>query len=533
MHLSALLDFDAVPRDTDDAVSVLVDITAPEREEDTDRPRATLQVVLDRSGSMGGGRLDGAVRALLSLVDRLAPSDDFGLVSFNNQARVEVPCGPLEDKARVRRLISGLHASGGTDLSSGLLRGVQEARRAGAERGATLLLISDGHANQGVTDHDLLRQVAADAYSHGVTTTTLGYGLGYDEELLGAVADGGAGSALFAEDPDTAGGLIAQEAEYLLAKTAQAVSLRVPAGPFLRTVSVVGEMPSHRLADGSVVVELGDFHSGERRRLLLRLEVLGMSAPGTVAALEVTYADPATPATRTVSLPVALGVVAQDGADERTPRPEVRAEEVLQRAQTAKRKASEAMRRGDRFGAAGLLEEARTDLADHLMPMAPAGAAEPGAPGAGARAAAPSPEVLEQMEELRRMAGMTRTGDASRVSKSLYASQSGYSRKSGRRRPGAPEDGGRRTGENEARTGDGGHEDRAADGDHESRSSGYGARDDEREARGSGREAQDSGREDRRSGRGFGRGGRRRLIRGQQTDGGRPTPDRDAPPQES
>ncbi len=504
MHLTALLDFDAVPRDTDDAVSVLVDITAPEREEDTERPPATLQVVLDRSGSMGGGRLDGAVRALLSLVERLAPSDNFGLVSFNDQARVEVPCGPLEDKARVRRLISGLHASGGTDLSSGLMRGVQEARRAGADRGGTLLLISDGHANQGVTDHDLLRQVSADAYSHGVATTTLGYGLGYDEELLGAVADGGAGSALFAEDPDTAGGLIAQEAEYLLAKTAQAVSLRVPSGPLLRAVSVVGEMPSHQLADGSVVVELGDFHSGERRRLLLRLEVSGLSAPGTVAALEVTYADPVTLASRTVSLPVGLGVVAQDAADERVPRPEVRAEEVLQRAQTAKRRASEAMRRGDRFGAAGLLEEARTDLADH-MPEAPAGAA-------GARAAAPPPEVLAQMEELRRMAGMTRTGDASRVSKSLYASQAGYSRKSGRQRPGAAQDGGQRVG------GDG---DRA-----EQDPTGGGARDGASgPGQGSGPEAGGGG-----PGRGSGRGRRGRLIRGQQTDGGRPTPDGGAPP---
>ncbi|MEV6817181.1 VWA domain-containing protein [Nocardiopsis dassonvillei] len=504
MHLTALLDFDAVPRDTDDAVSVLVDITAPEREEDTERPPATLQVVLDRSGSMGGGRLDGAVRALLSLVERLAPSDNFGLVSFNDQARVEVPCGPLEDKARVRRLISGLHASGGTDLSSGLMRGVQEARRAGADRGGTLLLISDGHANQGVTDHDLLRQVSADAYSHRVATTTLGYGLGYDEELLGAVADGGAGSALFAEDPDTAGGLIAQEAEYLLAKTAQAVSLRVPSGPLLRAVSVVGEMPSHRLADGSVVVELGDFHSGERRRLLLRLEVSGLSAPGTVAALEVTYADPVTLASRTVSLPVGLGVVAQDAADERVPRPEVRAEEVLQRAQTAKRRASEAMRRGDRFGAAGLLEEARTDLADH-MPEVLAGAA-------GARAAAPPPEVLAQMEELRRMAGMTRTGDASRVSKSLYASQAGYSRKSGRQRPGAAQDGGQRVG------GDG---DRAEQGP-----TGGGARDGASgPGQGSGPEAGGGG-----PGRGSGRGRRGRLIRGQQTDGGRPTPDGGAPP---
>ncbi|NYH51513.1 MULTISPECIES: vWA domain-containing protein [Nocardiopsis] len=476
MHLSALLDFDAVPLDTDDAVSVLLDITAPAREEDAERPPATLQVVLDRSGSMGGGRLHGAVRALLSLVDRLAPSDNFGLVSFNQQARVEVPSGPLTDKAEVRRRISALRASGGTDLSSGLLRGVQEARRASADRGATLLVVSDGHANQGVTDHGLLRQVAGDAYAHGVTTTTLGYGLGYDEELLGAVADGGAGSALFAEDPDTAGGLIAQEAEYLLAKTAQAVSLRVPVGPHLRAVSVVGEMPSHQLADRSVVVELGDFHSGEGRRLLLRLEVPGLSSLGTatVTTLEATYVDPATLTTYTAALPVSVNVVPGDEAAGRVPRPEVRTEEALQRAQTAKREAGEALRRGDRGTAADRLEQARRDL---LGSSAPA-------------SAPPPPEVAEQVAELERMTRMARDDDAARTSKTLYASQSVYSRKSGRRRePEAPRTGERRTGRGDARGDD-------QDGD--------------------------------RGGRG--RRGRRGVIRGEQTDRGRPTPDEGNPP---
>jgi Ca-activated chloride channel family protein len=424
MHLSALLDFDVVPLDTDDAVSVLIDITAPEREADTERPPATLQIVLDRSGSMGGGRLAGAITALVGLVDRLAPTDNFGLVSFDTQAVVEVPTGPLTDKEAVRRRIRGLVPGGGTDLSSGLLRGIQEARRAGGDQGATLLLISDGHANHGVTDHDLLRQVTADAYGHGVATTTLGYGLGYDEALLGAVADGGAGSALFAEDPDTAGGLIAQEAEYLLAKTAQAASLRVPSGPHVKEASVVGEMPSSRLPDGALMVELGDFFSGETRRLLLRLEVPGVASLGTVTVttLEVTYVDPTTMTTYTATLPITVNVVPGDEARERSPRPEVRTEEALQRAQTAKREASEALRRGDRQGAADILDRARYGL--------PHPASAPGSASA---------DLASQADELGRMSEMARTDDAARTSKSLYSSQSGYSRKRGRHQPQAPQ----------------------------------------------------------------------------------------------
>jgi len=68
-------------------------------------------------------------------------------------------------------------------------------------------------ANQGVTDHDTLEGIAPAARTGGVSTSTLGVGLGYDEELMSAVARGGAGNALFAEEADTAGALIAGEVD--------------------------------------------------------------------------------------------------------------------------------------------------------------------------------------------------------------------------------------------------------------------------------------------------------------------------------
>ncbi|MFC7648618.1 VWA domain-containing protein [Streptosporangium lutulentum] len=190
MHVAAHLDLDVVPLDEADEVTVLLKITAP-RAPVTERAPATLQVVLDRSGSMRGHRLDGAKQALLALVDRLDPTDNFGVVTFESSARVEVAAGPLTDKQAVRRGVAAIASAGSTDLSSGLLRGIQETRRASADRGATLLLISDGHANAGIVDHGLLAEITRNAYGNGVVTTTLGYGLGYDEHLLATVADGG------------------------------------------------------------------------------------------------------------------------------------------------------------------------------------------------------------------------------------------------------------------------------------------------------------------------------------------------------
>lgn len=421
MHVSALLEFDAVPVDSADTVHVLLDITAPEQP-GADRPPATLQVVLDRSGSMAGERLEGAIRALLSLVDRLDPTDNFGLVTFDNTARVEVAAAPLTDKAAVRERIRGLRPGGLTDLSSGLLRGIQEARRVSGDRGATLLLVSDGHANQGVTDHQRLAGIARSAHGHGVATTTLGYGLGYDEELLGAISDGGTGSALFAEDPDTAGALIAGEVENLLAKTVQAASLRVRPVGAARAVSVVGELPSTRLSDGTVMVELGDFYSGEQRKLLLRVDVPRVAAlgPAQVAEVEVGYVEPVSLTTYTVSLPVSVNVVPGDDAAGRVPRPEVRTELAYQEAQTAKRRAAEAMRRGDRETATGILSAASGSLAAAL-PLDPSG------------------ELRAQVADLDALAAQAGTDDVNRTAKNLYANQYQASRKRGRPQSAPPQ----------------------------------------------------------------------------------------------
>ncbi len=133
-------------------------LAAPARDESAQRAPSTLQVVLDRSGSMRGGALTAAQEGLDRLLTRLDPSDSFGLVSFDDRVEVTVPTAPLSDKAAVRAAVAGVSPRGTTNLSAGYLRGLREARRAAGERGATLLLLSDGHANQGVLEHDQLNR---------------------------------------------------------------------------------------------------------------------------------------------------------------------------------------------------------------------------------------------------------------------------------------------------------------------------------------------------------------------------------------
>jgi Ca-activated chloride channel homolog len=149
LKLSAQLDVSVVAVESVDEVSVMVDLEAPHVSPGAARRPATLQVVLDRSGSMAGAALEGAIEALCALVARLDERDNFGVVVFDDAAQVVVAAGPLSDKGLVVRRLREVRAGGMTDLSGGYLRGLQELKRVAAGGGGTLLLISDGHANDG------------------------------------------------------------------------------------------------------------------------------------------------------------------------------------------------------------------------------------------------------------------------------------------------------------------------------------------------------------------------------------------------
>src|SRR4029079_14917296 len=122
MKVNALLDVNLIAHEAEDEVSVLLELEAPAAIAAAARPQASLQVVLDRSGSMGGTPLEGAKKALIALVRRLEPTDNFGLVTFDDSAQIFVPAGPLTDKESVIHLIEGVRSGGSTDLSAGYLR---------------------------------------------------------------------------------------------------------------------------------------------------------------------------------------------------------------------------------------------------------------------------------------------------------------------------------------------------------------------------------------------------------------------------
>ena len=417
MRLTARLDVDMVAAGAADEVSVLVELTAPTATGLTRRKPRTLQIVIDRSASMRG-RLEHAVRAIAAAIDRFDPADNVGVVAFDNGAELIVPAGPCADKAAVKTALSTLGAGGNTHLSAGYVRGIREARRVAGEAGATLLLICDGRANEGTADVDRLAAVAAEARRHGVVTSTLGWGDDYDEQLLSAIARSGSGNEGFAADSDAAVALIAGEVDGLLSQTVRAASLLVRVPEHLAGVTVANDLPLATTTDG-VVVELGNLHSGETRRLVLTLAIpaAGVIGPMDIATLDLSYVDLAGQEKRTVGIPLRVNVVPAGQAAARVPDPVVRTELVYQRVQRAKRSASRHLSAGERDEALAELDAATQLVGSSL---------DDGLPEALAA------DLALEAEELRYATGLVRAGGHSLSAKYLSMSSSYKSRKRGR-----------------------------------------------------------------------------------------------------
>ncbi|WLP92857.1 VWA domain-containing protein [Gordonia sp. NB41Y] len=375
MLFSAALDVDVVAHESADEVTVLLDLAAPAAPT-TERAPAAFQVVLDRSGSMSGRPLEGAQQALAGVIAQLAPSDVFGVVAFDDDAQIVVPAGPLTDKQRITDRVRAVTPGGCTDLSSGYLRGLQELRRATRSagiRGGTVLVVSDGHINVGMRDHDAFAAVTAKAAADGIISSTLGYGDGYDESLLSVIARAGNGNHVFAADPDAAGAVIAGELDGLLAKSVQAVTLTVRYVPQVKSLAMYNDLPAHQIGDGEVMIELGDLYGEESRKLLLRLDVDAIAALGLtqLATLELRYVETGTLTEHTVTLPISVNVVPGDELGDRVPDPVVRSEKLYQEGQQAKLEASRAYEAGDLAAGAAHLARSRASIEEAVLGAPP------------------------------------------------------------------------------------------------------------------------------------------------------------------
>jgi Ca-activated chloride channel family protein len=260
-------------------------------DDDTVRAPVALSLVFDVSGSMEGQPLSDVKTAAINLLDQLEPEDQVSLVAYSSEARLIAPLTPVNEYTRsdLQATISGLRADGGTNISAGWELGhgqLVEAPHAATRR---VVVLSDGQANEGIVDISTFASMTSRAMEQGVTTTAMGVGLDYNEDMMQAIARSGGGNYYFVHDTAPA---LAFDDELAMLKNAVSsrVQLRVKTTPQVPVARVEGFEWRER-HDGSLEVELGALADGMRRDVLVEFQGVAHTEPVAMTAELVWYDD--------------------------------------------------------------------------------------------------------------------------------------------------------------------------------------------------------------------------------------------------
>jgi Ca-activated chloride channel homolog len=349
------------------------------------RPALDLAVVIDRSGSMRGDKMRDVKTAALGLLDGLRDGDTVSLISYSDDVTMHSVRLPVNEagRASLRTALLGLEADGGTALGPGLMQalGVIESAPRDDLRLAHVLMFSDGLANVGEQRPEVLGARSAQAFSGGVSVSTLGVGVDYNEDLMTRLADQGGGRYHFIRNSETIAGILDDEMKGLVATVARGIDMSVATAPGVEVGAIFGYPTSQ---DGKAMhARVGSLGAAQTREIVMSVRLPEIVPPRVaLGTLRVVFLDVAAGgAQRQIDVPLDAAVTADAAVARASEQRDVtvRVAEV-QSAETMEL-AARAADRGDFAAASGSLDRQISDLQRQA-------------------AAAPSPKLSAQIVEL-------------------------------------------------------------------------------------------------------------------------------------
>ncbi|TSC24074.1 VWA domain-containing protein [Corallococcus sp. Z5C101001] len=329
--------------------------------ENPQRVPVNLALVVDRSGSMEGGKLADAKRASQALVKQLKTGDRLALVHFGSDVTV-APSVEINDATRATLLktIDAIQVNGSTHMSGGLTAAAEALRPYAKQYRVTrTILLSDGQPTDGVTSREGLFSVVGKMREAGITVSALGVGAGFDDVLMRGMAERGGGFSGFINDSAELAAIFTRELDQAASTVARDVSLTLTLPPGVSGLEVMG-LPSTRTGN-TVHVPLYDLTGGQSARVVAKVTLAAPSDATDLTVLDaaLSYVDVTADLPAQVKLALGAKVTNDDQVVHANLDRDVRVHAIRALGTQQLHAAAEAMKSGNRSGALDLLGSAR------------------------------------------------------------------------------------------------------------------------------------------------------------------------------
>ncbi len=284
-----------LPADETQNIIVKVTLDALKPAETTSRPAVNLAIVLDRSGSMTGQKLEKAKKAAIEALRRLGKQDIFSVIIYDHNVETIVPAQPAHNTEWIEAKIRQIQAGGNTALFGGVSQGASEIRKnIRGEYVHRIILLSDGIANVGPSTPEDLGRLGAALIKEAISVTTVGVGTDYNEDLMTRLSQNSDGNSYFVESSRDLPRIFAAELGDVLNVVAKRVHVIIECPEGITPVKIIGR--DGRIKGRSVELSMNQLYGGQEKYALVEIQLRGgkNGQEMEIAKARVSYDNPFT-----------------------------------------------------------------------------------------------------------------------------------------------------------------------------------------------------------------------------------------------